>query len=1098
MVKPNNVKIKNKGNLKKSNESQNDYMKSKKLETKSYQKALLSKNSNNNNDGAQAKRLKKKEELKKKFEKRQNTIVIKDKLKEPSTFLKEDQSFFDQNIFNDQDDYKHQQMNRININENFETNLFGDMMNEFDGDLNEDLDLLDYNEEAIDNSNFDDNNGGDQFNSEDEEFYDEKQSKKSNKNKNADTTEGGNNNKKSKKSNKKEEIIESSEKFESFPMDENNEQEEETTSKKKKKTGGFQSMDLTKNLLKAILKKGFNVPTPIQRKSIPMILDGHDIVGMARTGSGKTGAFVIPMIQKLGDHSTTVGVRAVILSPTRELAIQTFKVVKDFSQGTQLRTILIVGGDSMEDQFTDLARNPDIIIATPGRLMHHLLETGMSLSKVQYIVFDEADRLFEMGFNEQLTEILSKLSENRQTLLFSATLPSLLVDFVRAGLNNPKLINLDTDTKISENLSLSFFTLRHEEKLGVLLFLLKDIIYKKPQLPATETTTATNSESSQQQQQKKSSTIIFVSTKYHVEFIHILLERAGIASTYIHGYLDPVARKINLAKFRSHQVGVMVVTDLAARGIDIPLLDNVINFDFPPKEKIFIHRVGRVARAGRSGIAYSLVSPDEVPYMIDLHLYLGRKFLNKFQYEGQTINDPKYSFYGTIPQSIIDRETEFVNVQRKECIELLSLTKTIHNAHKKYLSTRPGASHESNKRAKLMDKSKYHPMLSEHLNSNDQIRNDFIQSLKSFRPPQTVLELDARKNNVQVSIMKDKRKVHTNVIESQQKKLYLQQSETNLGPENEEFDYSKLDTRKRLSQLTENITEEMLRSNKPNDNDSGNKDIKMNENDDEEDENDDDDEEEENEKDEDDEEEEEDENKNKFNIKIESSDKNDNNKKKLKSRSSSRDPNFFISATPENLIQERAMSISNRFTKDDEVNLVADTDRKQKKSMVWDKRKGKFVSSQADADRKNSKKLVRNEAGKLVEAKKSHKGYEEWKKKTHGRIQRVGEDENSKYQPNQKEYLPQKWRGQDREKEKKDNKASHAKGSHGLKGRPTELKDRNQISKNRSEKERKMRVNKTKGGPKGSKSKSGGGGGGKGSKFGSGKPKGGKGGKSRK
>ncbi|KAK5582119.1 hypothetical protein RB653_003702 [Dictyostelium firmibasis] len=1050
-------------------------MKGKKLESKSYQKALQSKG----NDGLQeqAKRLKKKEDFKKKLEKRQNTIVIKDKLKEPSTFLKEDQSFFDQNIFNDHDEYKQQQMNRININENFETNLFSDMINEFDGDLNDDLDLLDYNDDAT----FNDDNDN-QYGSEDEEFY-----KGSNEDDDNDDYKEKSSSKKNKKQGKENVEIET-EKFESFPMDENNEQEEEVNSKKKKKTGGFQSMELNKNLLKSILKKGFNVPTPIQRKSIPMILDGHDVVGMARTGSGKTGAFVIPMIQKLGDHSTTVGVRAVILSPTRELAIQTFKVVKDFSHGTQLRTVLIVGGDSMEDQFTDLARNPDIIIATPGRLMHHLLETGISLSKVQYIVFDEADRLFEMGFNEQLTEILSKLSENRQTLLFSATLPSLLVDFVRAGLNNPKLINLDTDTKISENLSLSFFTLRQEEKLGVLLFLIKDIIYKKIESTTTNEPT------------KKPSTIIFVSTKYHVEFIHILLERAGIASTYIHGYLDPVARKINLAKFRSHQVGIMVVTDLAARGIDIPLLDNVINFDFPPKEKIFIHRVGRVARAGRSGIAYSLVSPDEIPYMIDLHLYLGRKFLNKFENESQTINDPKYSFYGTIPQTIIDRETEFVNIQRKECVELLSLTKTIYNAHKKYLSTRPGASHESNKRAKAMDKSRYHPMLNDQLNSNDQIRNDFIQSLKSFRPPQTVLELDARKNNVQVSIMKDKRKVHTNAIESQQKKLYLQQSsETNLGPENEEFDYSKLNSRKRLSQTTENITEEMFKSSKPNNNEQkNNNDIEMKDSDNEDDENNDEDEDEDD--DEDDENEEQDdednENNNKFNIKIESSNKNDDNKKKSKSRSSSRDPNFFISATPENLIQERAMSISNRFTKDDEVNLVADTDRKQKKSMVWDKRKGKFVSSQADADRKNSKKLVRNEAGKLVEAKKSHKGYEEWKKKTHGRIQRVGEDENAKYQPNQKEYLPQKWRGQGKEKEKKENKVSHAKGSHGLKGRPQELKDRNQISKNRTEKERKMRVNKSKGNPKGSKSKSsGGGGGGKGSKFGSGKPKGGKGGR---
>jgi len=1018
-----NVKVKNKNNLNKKNSSQNDYLKGKKEVQKSYIKTL------HQNEGyLEAKekvaKQKKKEEASKKREKRLNNVIISDKLQTPSNYIREDTSFY-KSVFDDNDggafdDIDNDKQNNIELNENYESNLFADMMDDFDGanDGMDDLDFMDYNDDALVND-YGDNGYRNDDDEQDEQVVSSKKKEKkaavdigsfpsikTSKNKGGDEDDGSNN------------VVS----FEGEGDDEDD--EDEGPKKKKKKSGSFQSFELNKNILKAILRKGFNVPTPIQRRTIPLILEGMDVVAMARTGSGKTGAFVIPMIQKLGDHSTKVGVRAIILSPTRELAIQTYKVVKEFSHGTALRSCLIVGGDSMEDQFAELSRNPDVIIATPGRLMHHLQETGMSLSTVEYIVFDEADRLFEMGFSQQLTEIMSKLGENRQTLLFSATLPSLMAEFVRAGLHSPKLVRLDTETKISDQLSLSFYTVRQDEKLGVLLYLLKEII------------------------NNDQSTIVFTSTRYHVEYLSILLDRASISNTYIHGYLDPIARKINLAKFRSHKVNVMIVTDLAARGIDIPLLDNVINFDFPPKEKIFVHRVGRVARAGRTGIAYSLVSPDEIPYMIDLHLYLGKKLVNKLE-QGQTVEDTKFSYYGNIPQHIIDREIEFVNVQRKECVELLSLNRTIYNAHKKYLTNRPGASHESNKRAKALDKTQFHPALADKINDDEKIRNDFIQSLKTFRPPQTVLEMDSKKNNnTTVAIMKEKRKVHTGTIELQQKREKLDSGDYVYDNIDDDIQVNQKGKKKNSKQIKEDDFEQM--------------DLDEEEEDDDEEEDDEDDEEEMEEDDED-----QDETSKvttKYNVKIEESTPETNIKKKT--RSSSRDERFFISNTPSNLHEERALAITDKFTKDVEVNLNPDNEKdinKKKKTMVWDKRRGNFVNVNAEADRKKAKKLVRNEAGKLVEAKKSEKGYEEWKKKTRSRIQRVGEQENSKAQPAKKDYVPLKWRG------------NKAKGGDN-KGPKDELKDKRTVSKNRDEKDRKMRVNKTKGKPAG-KGKGGGGGG---------------------
>ncbi|KAJ2042519.1 ATP-dependent RNA helicase dbp10, partial [Coemansia sp. S155-1] len=246
--------------------------------------------------------------------------------------------------------------------------------------------------------------------------------------------------------------------------------------RKSKKSGGFQSMGLHPPLFRAVMNKGFKVPTPIQRKAIPVIMQGRDVVGMARTGSGKTAAFLIPMINRLKGHSAKVGSRAIVLSPSRELALQTHQVTKELVKYTDLRAVPIVGGDSMDDQFGIMASNPDIIIATPGRLLHLVVEMSLDLSTIEYIVFDEADRLFELGFSVQLHEILGRLAANRQTLLFSATLPSTLVDFAKAGLQDPELIRLDVESKISQDLEMAFFNVKNDEKDGALIYLLRDIV----------------------------------------------------------------------------------------------------------------------------------------------------------------------------------------------------------------------------------------------------------------------------------------------------------------------------------------------------------------------------------------------------------------------------------------------------------------------------------------------------------------------------------------------------------------------------------------------------------------------------------------------
>jgi ATP-dependent RNA helicase DDX54/DBP10 len=527
-----------------------------------------------------------------------------------------------------------------------------------------------------------------------------------------------------------------------------------------KKGGGFQAMGLNSTLLKAITRKGFSVPTPIQRKAIPLMLDRQDVVGMARTGSGKTAAFVIPMIQRLKAHSARVGARALIISPSRELALQTMKVVKELGRGTDLRTVLIVGGESLEDQFKTMTSNPDIIIATPGRLLHLKVEMKFDLSSIQYVVFDEADRLYEMGFAAQLAEILHGLPTSRQTLLFSATLPKTLVEFARAGLQEPVLVRLDGETKISPDLESAFFTVKSADKEGALLHILQDVIG----IPIGETEAAKEREkeraSNNPKKRKRSSTnanteaptaystIIFAATKHHVEYLSALLRSSGYAVSYVYGSLDQTARKINVQAFRDGLTNILVVTDVAARGIDLPILSNVINYDFPTQPKIFVHRVGRTARAGRKGWSYNLVRDSDIPYMLDLQLFLSRRLILG-RNNPDSVSFSQDIIVGTLAREKVERGSEWVTKLMEEDSDLYALRQVATKGEKLYNRSRNSASAESAKRAREVLANPGVAELSP-LFGDDEIDTEFnerehmLARLRWFRPQETVFEIGKR------------------------------------------------------------------------------------------------------------------------------------------------------------------------------------------------------------------------------------------------------------------------------------------------------------------------------------------------------------------
>ncbi|PAV19024.1 ATP-dependent RNA helicase DBP10 [Pyrrhoderma noxium] len=570
--------------------------------------------------------------------------------------------------------------------------------------------------------------------------------------------------------------------------------------------GSFQSMGLHPSLFRSLTIRGYKIPTPIQRLCIPTLLTTppRDLVGMARTGSGKTLAYMIPLIQRLGGrHATAFGARSLILVPARELALQVLRVGKELVRGWNaaegghagdnedddgpsvkgqgLRWGLVVGGESMDEQFEMITSNPDVIIATPGRLLHLIVEMNLDLRSVQYVVFDEADRLFEMGFSTALNEILHRLPTTRQTLLFSATLPKSLVDFAKAGLQDPKLVRLDADSKISTDLRMSFFSVKQVEKDACLLILLRDVI----KVPLSGPIEGEGEQSSKGKGKGKEThhaaphqTLIFVATKHHVEYVSNMLSTAGYAVSHIYGSLDQAARVDQLERFRSGRTNLLVVTDVAARGIDIPVLANVVNYDFPSGARIFVHRVGRTARAGRTGWAWSFVSATELPHLLDLQLFLGRPLRSTVDVSAGERSYVDSLILGAFPRSKIDDETEYVRGLDNENRSLASMRDVMRKGQGMYERSRGKASQASYKRSKEMmragqwgfsttvGETSIHPVFrlmrgSENTldaEKEEEARKALLKAVNAFSPAETVFEIGSRGKSASATLMKDRRK----------------------------------------------------------------------------------------------------------------------------------------------------------------------------------------------------------------------------------------------------------------------------------------------------------------------------------------------------
>ena len=320
-----------------------------------------------------------------------------------------------------------------------------------------------------------------------------------------------------------------------------------------------------------------------------------------------------------------------------------------------------------------------------------------------------------MGFQEQINDIIKRLPSQRQTLLFSATLSKIVAEFAKAGLYEPELIRLDIEMKLNENLKLVFFHLRHDDKTALVLYLLRSIIPVDQQV------------------------VIFVATRHHCEYLKELLEQQQqqdlFSAVTIYSTLDHTTRKINLARYQSGKTRVLIVTDIAARGLDIPSLDNVINYHFPSTPKLFLHRVGRVARAGRSGTAYSLISTDETSYLFDVQEFIGKTI--KFTDKTNQDTEEHHMLFGNVPQTIIDEESETIRKLTEVNVDLINLFQVQQNAYLHYLRTRPASTYASVKQVKQANHQimnmPLHPIFQQNYTAEDLTPNLLVQQLRSFR-----------------------------------------------------------------------------------------------------------------------------------------------------------------------------------------------------------------------------------------------------------------------------------------------------------------------------------------------------------------------------
>lgn len=359
----------------------------------------------------------------------------------------------------------------------------------------------------------------------------------------------------------------------------------------------FENLNLIKPIQKALVSEGYTVPTPIQQQAIPVILERKDLIGCAQTGTGKTAAFAIPILQILhnakssGDNKNTI--RSLIVTPTRELAIQIGDSFSAYGRFTGLKNLVIFGGVSQNKQTEKLKEGVDILIATPGRLLDLVNQKYINLKDINLFVLDEADRMLDMGFIHDVTKIISKLPVKRQSMFFSATMPPDIVKLARTIVTDPVKIEISPESPTVEAIKQSVYFVHKSDKRNLLVHVLKD--------------------------ESIVSALVFTRTKHGADNVVRYLNRAKIEAEAIHGNKSQNARQRALNNFKSKRIRVLVATDIAARGIDIDELSHVINFEMPNLAETYVHRIGRTGRAGLSGTALSFCDAEEKAYLKDIN-----------------------------------------------------------------------------------------------------------------------------------------------------------------------------------------------------------------------------------------------------------------------------------------------------------------------------------------------------------------------------------------------------------------------------------------------------------------------------------------------
>jgi ATP-dependent RNA helicase RhlE len=363
------------------------------------------------------------------------------------------------------------------------------------------------------------------------------------------------------------------------------------TTDTKTTTVTFSEFDLHPSILKALSNKGYTNPTPIQEKAIPHLLKGKDLLGIAQTGTGKTAAFALPILNRLSKNKTKVktkNARTLILTPTRELASQIELNIKEYGKGLGLFSTVIFGGVGKQAQIKAMRRGVDVLIATPGRLLDLMNEGYIEYGQLEVFVLDEADRMLDMGFIKDIKKVIAKLPKEKQTLLFSATMPSDIAKLANSLLHKPVRVEVTPENTTVEKIKQSLNFIEKSNKR----LLLTDILQK--------------------QEKDITSMLVFSRTKHGADRIVKFLEKANIEAAAIHGNKSQNARERALNSFRTGKIKVLIATDIAARGIDVAHVSHVINFDLPADPESYVHRIGRTARAGREGIAISFCDPEEI------------------------------------------------------------------------------------------------------------------------------------------------------------------------------------------------------------------------------------------------------------------------------------------------------------------------------------------------------------------------------------------------------------------------------------------------------------------------------------------------------